>query len=98
MNISSGRYFKLGRYLEMRDILRRDGYEQIPQLTSSKMVDVQSEPFNFVPAQNAYGRKRAVLIGINYVGQQGELSGCHNVSPIPYFSTKFTYRIGLFIS
>ena len=25
-----------------------------------------------------YGTKRAVLIGINYVGQEGELSGCHN--------------------
>eukprot|EP00977_Amphora_coffeiformis_P028903 scaffold37799_cov176-Amphora_coffeaeformis.AAC.7 len=24
------------------------------------------------------GRRRAVLIGINYVGQQGQLSGCHN--------------------
>ena len=64
--------------LEMREKLRQDGYEQIPQLTSSKMVDVQSEPFNFVPAQNTDGRKRAVLIGINYVGQDGELSGCHN--------------------
>lgn len=25
-----------------------------------------------------HGTKRAVLIGINYVGQKGELSGCHN--------------------
>ena len=24
------------------------------------------------------GTKRAVMIGINYVGQDGELSGCHN--------------------
>ena len=24
------------------------------------------------------GRRRALLIGINYVGQQGQLSGCHN--------------------
>jgi hypothetical protein len=24
------------------------------------------------------GRRRAVLIGINYTGQQGQLSGCHN--------------------
>ena len=24
------------------------------------------------------GTKRAVMIGINYVGQQGELAGCHN--------------------
>ena len=28
--------------------------------------------------QEGQGRKRALLIGINYVGQQGQLSGCHN--------------------
>ena len=51
----------------------------MPQLTSSRMTDV-NKPFQIV---NGSGRgpssnKRAVLIGINYVGQQGELSGCHN--------------------
>lgn len=63
--------------LNMRDILREDGYEQIPQLTSSKPMDV-NEPFNFGP-ETGSGNKRAVLIGINYVGHSsGELSGCHN--------------------
>ena len=59
----------------MREILRGD-YTQIPQLTSSRKLDVHS-PFNIVPP-GSYGTRRAVLIGINYVGQQGELSGCHN--------------------
>lgn len=31
-----------------------------------------------MPDSGFAGAKRAVLIGINYVGQQGELSGCHN--------------------
>ena len=33
--------------------------------------------FEIVP-ENFSGTRRAVMIGINYVGQQGELSGCHN--------------------
>lgn len=59
----------------MREILRGD-YTQVPQLTSSRKMDVNA-PFNIVPP-GSYGTRRAVLIGINYVGQQGELSGCHN--------------------
>lgn len=63
--------------LAMREKLRDDRYEQIPQLTSSQELDVQS-PFQIVP-EYATGRKRALLIGINYVGHDpGELSGCHN--------------------
>lgn len=49
----------------------------MPQLTSSRMIDV-NKPFQIENTSNAYGTKRAVMIGINYVGQQGELSGCHN--------------------
>lgn len=63
--------------MQMRDKLQEDGYEQIPQLTSSHPLDVNS-PFNFVPEDKANGTKRALLIGINYEGQSGELSGCHN--------------------
>lgn len=63
----------LGR---MRQILRSGGYEQIPQLSSSRMMDL-NEPFDIVP-NNCNGTKRALLIGINYTGQQGQLSGCHN--------------------
>lgn len=62
--------------LQMREILKESRYTQIPQLTSSRQLDVSS-PFEIVPEGNT-GTKRAVIIGINYVGQQGELSGCHN--------------------
>lgn len=33
--------------------------------------------FDLTP-EGCTGTKRAVLIGINYIGQNGELSGCHN--------------------
>lgn len=61
----------------MRQNLKAQGYEQIPQLTSSRKVDV-SHAVSFTNSKGAGGTKRAVLIGINYVGQQGQLSGCHN--------------------
>lgn len=63
--------------LRMRENLREDGFEQIPQLTSSHSLDVKSS-FEIVPDYARDGTRRAVLIGINYVGQSGELSGCHN--------------------
>mmetsp|Transcript_37862 Transcript_37862/g.77230 ORF Transcript_37862/g.77230 Transcript_37862/m.77230 type:complete len:339 (-) Transcript_37862:251-1267(-) len=62
--------------LEMRSILSSGRYSQIPQLSSSRPLDIRTE-FNIVP-DGSYGERRAVLIGINYVGQSGELSGCHN--------------------
>lgn len=62
---------------EMRNNLRKMGYDQVPQLTSSRMIDV-NKIMHIVPPECANGRRRAVLIGINYVGQQGQLSGCHN--------------------
>jgi hypothetical protein len=47
------------------------------QLTASKPIDLNTT-FDLVPA-SATGTKRAVMIGINYVGaKQGQLSGCHN--------------------
>lgn len=61
---------------KMRKILRNGRYTQIPQLTSARQMDV-SQKFYIVPP-NCEGTRRAVLIGINYVGQSGELSGCHN--------------------
>jgi len=60
---------------QMRQILERKEYTQIPQLTASKPIDVQAP---FALAYPEGGTKRAVMIGINYVGQDGELSGCHN--------------------
>mmetsp|Transcript_18489 Transcript_18489/g.26030 ORF Transcript_18489/g.26030 Transcript_18489/m.26030 type:complete len:315 (+) Transcript_18489:168-1112(+) len=64
---------------EMRYNLDNQGYSQVPQLTSSRLIDVQNT-FNLInPLEASYGGvRRAVLIGINYVGQQGQLSGCHN--------------------
>uniref|UniRef100_A0A7S1VWZ7 Peptidase C14 caspase domain-containing protein n=1 Tax=Grammatophora oceanica TaxID=210454 RepID=A0A7S1VWZ7_9STRA len=61
---------------EMRKILQSMGFSQIPQLTSSRMIDVNKTMYIVPPGSN--GTKRAVLIGINYTGQQGALSGCHN--------------------
>lgn len=62
--------------LAMRDILSQGQYAQIPQLTSSRPLDLQNQ-FSLVP-DNFSGTKRALMIGINYIGQDGELSGCHN--------------------
>lgn len=61
----------------MRQILNKGKYTQIPALSSSRKMDV-NDSFEIVPNSCKNGTKRAVLIGINYVGQQGELSGCHN--------------------
>jgi hypothetical protein len=67
----------------MRTILEDGGYTQVPQLSSSRQLSL-SAPFSVVNegetgcGSRALGRKRALLIGINYVGQQGELRGCHN--------------------
>jgi metacaspase-1 len=60
----------------MRTVLLQMGYDQVPQLTSSRMIDVNKSFYVCPP--NFRGSKRAVLIGINYTGQQGQLSGCHN--------------------
>ena len=62
--------------LKVRDILKGKGFSQIPQLSSSRPMDVK-QPFDLVP-ENMTGTRRAVMIGINYVGQEGELRGCHN--------------------
>jgi len=61
----------------MRDVLKAKGFDQIPQLSASRLLDANSR-FEIVPADSAPNKKRAILIGINYVGQNGELSGCHN--------------------
>ena len=60
----------------MRQFLGNQKYTQIPQLSSSRKMDV-TEKFAIVPSGSS-GSRRALLIGINYIGQQGQLSGCHN--------------------
>jgi metacaspase-1 len=61
---------------KMRTELNQMGYDQVPELTSSRMIDV-NKPMYIVPP-GSHGRRRAILIGINYQGQNGQLSGCHN--------------------
>ena len=61
--------------LELRKSLQDSGLDQIPQLTSSRPLDVEDTPFSLV---GGAGVRRALLVGINYRGQNGELSGCHN--------------------
>jgi len=61
--------------MKMRDQLKSGRFTQIPQLSSSHKMDVNE---TFAIAPNSKGTRRALLIGINYVGQQGQLSGCHN--------------------
>jgi hypothetical protein len=87
---------------KMRELLKERGYSQIPQLSSSRPMDLD-EAFDIVPSfapptllnvtskeeqleshddvnapTSAAGTKRALVIGINYRGTSGELSGCHN--------------------
>lgn len=62
---------------KMREHLGEEGYSQIPQLSSMNPIDVKTK-FDLVP-DTATGTRRAVMIGINYVGDSpGELSGCWN--------------------
>lgn len=60
----------------MRSVLLNMGFDQVPQLTSSRLIDVHKPMYIVPPGSN--GTRRAILIGINYKGQQGQLSGCHN--------------------
>jgi metacaspase-1 len=62
---------------DMYTQLQKLGYDQIPQLSSSRWIDVHS-PMFIVPPKS--GKRRALLIGINYVGhgKPGELSACQN--------------------
>ncbi|KAG7346346.1 caspase domain containing protein [Nitzschia inconspicua] len=63
--------------LKVREQLKMKGYSQIPELSSSRPMDIHTK-FDLVP-ENMTGTRRAVMIGINYVGDNpGELRGCHN--------------------
>lgn len=66
----------------MREVLQEKGFTQMPQLTSSRMIDVQHDHFVITPEDGSFqptkNIQRAVLIGINYTGQSGQLTGCHN--------------------
>ena len=63
--------------MAIREKLKAKGFEQIPQLSSSRPTNLD-ETFSVIPP-NFSGTRRAVMIGINYVGHNpGELRGCHN--------------------
>ena len=61
--------------LKLRSSLSQKGMSQVPQLTSSRPLELQQTPFNLAGGP---GRRRALLVGINYKGQSGELRGCIN--------------------
>jgi len=56
----------------MRGILDEKGYSQIPEISASRRVDL-AETFEVQG-----GQQKALLVGINYIGMQGELRGCCN--------------------
>ena len=66
-------------FLRAKKVVKAKGFDQIPQLSSSRNIDV-NQPFDLM--SNSHGNKGtryAVLIGINYTThKQGRLSGCHN--------------------
>ncbi|KAL7478671.1 hypothetical protein ACHAW6_004429, partial [Cyclotella cf. meneghiniana] len=63
--------------MQVRNHLSKGKYTQIPQLSSMNPIDVGAK-FDLVP-DTATGTRRAVMIGINYVGDNpGELRGCWN--------------------
>ncbi|CAB1103728.1 unnamed protein product [Ectocarpus sp. CCAP 1310/34] len=60
----------------MRTTLSTKKFKQIPQMATSKKLDIRS-PFSLAGGEG--GKHRALLIGINYVGDpSAELKGCHN--------------------
>lgn len=60
---------------QMRGILEGQ-YTQIPMLSGSRRMNM-NEPYSPLHPEPS-GRKRALLVGINYVGTRNELRGCHN--------------------
>lgn len=60
--------------MEVRTKLQGKGFEQIPQLSSSRPSNLD-EKFSLIP-DNFSGKRRAVMIGINYIGDNpGEGNG-----------------------
>mmetsp|Transcript_5934 Transcript_5934/g.10274 ORF Transcript_5934/g.10274 Transcript_5934/m.10274 type:complete len:342 (-) Transcript_5934:249-1274(-) len=61
---------------KMHDMMKQKKFEQVPQLSSSRVKDLNNKVQLIHPGGS--GRTRAVLIGINYVGTNAELRGCWN--------------------
>jgi metacaspase-1 len=80
--------------LQLRQKLSERGFTQIPQLSSSRPLDINDDPWNLTgngsvnqSSRTITGKRqdgtggisRALLVGINYTGQYpGELNGCQN--------------------
>jgi hypothetical protein len=80
--------------LELRKRLANAGMSQIPQLSGSRPLDLAETPFSLINQQPQYqkvhGTRRALLVGINYYGQQGQLSGCINdVQNVQHYLLKY---------
>lgn len=60
----------------MQATLATKKFSQVPQLSTSRQIDINDNFYLINPSGG--GKTRSLLIGINYVGQQGELAGCHN--------------------
>jgi hypothetical protein len=65
----------------VRSRIKNAGYEHVTQLSSSRPIE-DNEKFQVVPkgkwGGKFSGRKRALIIGINYKRTALELPGCHN--------------------
>lgn len=62
--------------VRMNEILKAGNYDQRPRLSTNLQFDLEEYKFN-IPAKSE-APYRALMIGINYVGTEAELSGCHN--------------------
>ena len=71
----------------MRDKIEEIGLSQVPQLSTSKPIDIHEEICITAPPENddydeeyedGGGTKRAMLIGLNYTGEDHALTSCHN--------------------
>eukprot|EP01059_Diplonema_ambulator_P025900 TRINITY_DN43012_c0_g1_i1.p1 TRINITY_DN43012_c0_g1~~TRINITY_DN43012_c0_g1_i1.p1 ORF type:complete len:379 (+),score=98.48 TRINITY_DN43012_c0_g1_i1:57-1139(+) len=61
---------------KMREFLGAKGYSQVPQLSSSRKLEL-NQPFEIAGGYG--GSRKAVLVGINYINHSsGVLSGCIN--------------------
>lgn len=79
---------KSGSELTCQELLRKmhqsmkdAGFDSVPQFSSSRPLD-KPRSFHVVPPGFS-GRRRALLIGVNFMGQKGQLraphNDCHNV-------------------
>ena len=66
LNEQSGPLTWIDLLHKMRSVLRQKGFDQVPQLSASRMLNVNDQ-MAIVPRENT-GTRRALLIGINYVG------------------------------